>query len=1156
MPSSVLLRVVVCGSLGGSLIGLVAGRDASAQERPPSPLQEKVVSLPMRFERNSGRVRHDVDFVARGAGYTVYLAADAATLDLGDAGIALRLIGARRGIAATGDAELPGRTNHIAGRDRDDWRMGIRAYARVEYRGVYRGIDVAYYGAQRQLEYDFVVAPGADYRQIRLAFDGATHLSLDESGNLVIGTSSTPIVQLAPVIYQNVAGTRKVVDGGYTIGRDGKVSFRIGRYNRRLPLVIDPVIAYSTYLGGTNGEAAEAVTTDANGNIYVVGQTWSIDFPTVNAAQPAYGGPTDAFIAKLNAAGDTLVYATYFGGRWSEWATDVAVDTSGNAYLYGTTFSPDFPVAAAIQSTLRGPSDAFAAKFDSTGALVYSTLLGGGEQEFAFGIALDAAGRAYLSGWTGSPDFPTVNPLQATLGGTVAFRSTTGGGSWTPIASGLRTTWVRALVIDPDNRTTIYAATYGNGVFKTTDGGSTWLPASNGIEPPYVYSLAIDSVGSLYAATDFGVYRSDDGAANWTATNLNTGGLVTSVVVDPSAAGTVYAGVMPGFNSLGVYKTVDGGLTWADTGLADAIQVLAISASSPSTLYAASSNGVYRTTNGGGEWTHVREGLDAYFVMSLAVDPADPLVVYAATESGVFKTTSGGDVWAPVEGFGGTVPFSVAFAPSSPSTIYVGLDRGVVVSQDGGETWASAGLNETTVWSFAVDPLDAMTVYVASMASLDGYVARLSADGSALEFSTYFGGSSFDSINGVTVRGDDIYLLGATSSTDLPVHNAIQPAFGGVRDVFVTKLDASGAIAYSTYIGGAGTEDGESIVLDAEGNVYVAGYTLSLDFPLVAPQQPAFGGGFADAFVTKLNASGSAFVYSTFLGGSGFENDVVLDVTPWGEAVVAGTTFSTNFPTLHPVNAAHSGGFIDVFVASYDSAGALQYSTYLGGSGRDAARGIAVDATGDALVVGSTESVNFPTKDPLQAAKLGPVDTFITRLSPGVADTTPPAISITSPESIDYAHVEQLTLAYSAVDEGSGLASVSATLDGVAVANDQTVQLLTLSLGTHTLVVTASDAAGNTATQSVSFTVVATLDSLIATVTLFTADGRVDAHTARSLLAKLNEAKQAQDRGNLIAARNKLREFIDAVTAHSGRAIEAGAARLLVADATYVLDRL
>jgi Beta-propeller repeat/FIMAH domain len=1234
---------------------------------PTAQASASYFRLPMRFDRALSHSKGGWDFSARGAGYAVFLSEGTATLALPPTGagaplaITMRLLGARHPTAVTGLDRLPGVTNQIIGTDPQQWQIGVPGYAKVEYRDVYQGVNAIFYGTQQQLEYDFVVAPGADPRDIAIAFDGASSVSLDGHGDLVIATPVGDIVQRAPRIYQEKDGQRQSIDGGYVVKKHRRVAFRVGSYDHRMPLVIDPVLTYSTYLGGTAGEAASGVATDAQGNVYVAGQTTSLDFPLLNAAQPTRGGGSlDAFVAKLNPAGDALVYATYLGGSGYEYAKDIAVDLDGNAYVTGSTVSRDFPTVRALQSTLKGFSDSFVTKLDPSGVIVYSTLLGGKAEDYGYGIAVDALGRAYVTGQTISPDFPTVNPLQSRLGGNVAFRSTDGGRTWATAQSGLSTTGVTALAIDPVNPAIVYAGTYGDGVFKSMDAGQTWSLCFDVPIPVRALAIHPTVTSTLYIATDNLLIRSTDGCATWAPVGL-FGLNVTSLVIDPVTPTTIYAGGMGSGNLSHLFKTTNGGSTWTDVPFGSFIFSLVLSRSMPTTLYAGTERGVFKSTGGAFDQWDLSLGLPQVPVLALSVDPTNASIVYAATESGPFRTDSGGAQWVPVSPLSGVPTTSIAVAPSAPATIYAeSYSSGGAVSDDAGASWVRIGPASPAILTLAVDPTAPRNVYVGGQVSHDAFLARLAADGSALEYSTYLGGSSFDYGNDVAVDSSgNAYVVGATSSDDFPTLNPMQTTFGGVRDLFVAKVSANGTLAYSTYLGGSAWEDGGTIAVDAPGQAHVAGYTLSSNFPTVRAQQAVFAGGGSDAFVTKLDATG-AMVYSTFLGGSGSEmgpaafevgRDPVVSVavTQSGDAFVTGVTSSTDFPTLRPLQGSHGGGVYDAFVAKLAPDGLLQFSTLLGGSGADSGRRLTVDSNGAVVIAGATSSVNFQTRNPLQGANAGSDDAFIVRIEEGAPDPTPPSttinlsgttglggwyrssvvvmlaaadadgesgaafvdyninqvgfvrysapftvategattvlaratdnsgnvesppssaviridtlapvVSVSSPEPRDYLHSDTVTLNFSAIDASSGVAagSPSATLAGTTRANGETIQLLTLPLGTHSLIVSASDVAGNSSQQPVTFRIVATIDSLIAAVNVYSTQGKIDSNTRKSLLAKLSDAKSALDRGAVTAARGSVRDFIDQCTAKSGKGIATDAAAVLVTDGQYVLTTL
>ena len=336
--------------------------------------------------------------------------------------VRMKLVGANPSPRVSGLEELPGRSNYFLGNDPSKWRTNVPTYAKVQYKDVYPGVDLVYYGNQRELEYDLIVAPGANPEAIQLAFEGEDELELDGQGDLVLHSDGGQVRLHKPLVYQQVDGVRREIAGAYVLNGGRQVGFQVAAYDASKPLIIDPVLEYSTYLGGSNNDFGNAIAVDGSGNAYVTGTTESTDFPTANPIQPAFsggsGGATDVFVTKLNAAGDALVYSTHLGGFGDERGFGIAVDDLGNAYVTGETLSSNFPTASPIQAANGGLSDAFVTKLNAAGdALVYSTYLGGSLFEQGNGIAVDAAGNAYVMGLTNSTDFPTASPLQPTYGG-------------------------------------------------------------------------------------------------------------------------------------------------------------------------------------------------------------------------------------------------------------------------------------------------------------------------------------------------------------------------------------------------------------------------------------------------------------------------------------------------------------------------------------------------------------------------------------------------------------------------------------------------------------------------------------------------------------------------------------------------------------------
>jgi Beta-propeller repeat len=416
-------------------------------------------SLPLHFEANRGQAGAEVGYLGRGPGYEVYLTPLEAVLALGrrvaddaDAGTArtgasaphprrsgatetsllkVRLVAARAQAALHGQEELPGKANYFAGNDPSRWLTNVPLYAKVRAEGVYPGVDLVYYGNPRELEYDFVVSPGADPSRIRLSFEGqAAPLHVDAEGNLVIPLAGGELLQRRPVAYQEAAGRRQPVAARFVLepataeaatvepGARQEVGFAVASYDAGQPLVIDPVLAYSTYIGEAQ---PEAIAVDGSGSAYLAGAAGTV--PIQNAYQPAPGGGGDAFVTKLTPDGSALVYSTYLGGSMQDGATGIAVDSTGAVYVAGLTSSADFPTTPGALQTVHagaaGVTDGFVTKLDAAGgALVYSTYLGGGAADYVEGLAVDAAGNAYLAGRTSSADFPVTSPaFDASLGG-------------------------------------------------------------------------------------------------------------------------------------------------------------------------------------------------------------------------------------------------------------------------------------------------------------------------------------------------------------------------------------------------------------------------------------------------------------------------------------------------------------------------------------------------------------------------------------------------------------------------------------------------------------------------------------------------------------------------------------------------------------------
>ena len=398
------------------------------------------------FEANVGLLDSEVKFICRGSGYRLYLTSTESILSLrrpterstpdrstlfgtGTQGsdsenvglVRMKLLGANLDPVVRASDELPVRSNYFIGADPARWRTNVPNYGRITYQDVYPGIDLAFYDHSGELEYDFIVSPGADPGAIRLAYNGIQKMEIEKDGDLLLQVASSRIEQKRPLAYQVHGGVRKKIDAEYFLASDRQVGFHIGSYDTSVPLIIDPILAYSSYLGGSgseNNRLLADIAVDKAGNTYVTGSTDSIDFPLANPLQPGWHG-TDAFVTMIDPTGSGLVYSTYIGGSGLERGFDIAVDQSGSVYITGRTQSPDFPTANAFQNFYGGGEDAFVVKLSPDGSeLLYSTFLGGASIDFGCGIAVDGAGNAYVAASVDSANLPTTpGTVQPHFGG-------------------------------------------------------------------------------------------------------------------------------------------------------------------------------------------------------------------------------------------------------------------------------------------------------------------------------------------------------------------------------------------------------------------------------------------------------------------------------------------------------------------------------------------------------------------------------------------------------------------------------------------------------------------------------------------------------------------------------------------------------------------
>jgi hypothetical protein len=507
-------------------------------------VQASYAALPMAFEQNQGQTDAQVKYMARGNGYTLFLTANDAVFSLRSrsagskssavrrepalrtrnlpgqdtaqkdnaqrdsaAVVRMQLVGGNSLAKVEASRQLPGKSNYFLGNHPSEWRRNVARYARVSYQDVYPGVNLAFHGAQRQLEFDFVVAPGADPAPIGFHFTGVQGMKTDDSGNLVISSAAGDVLLHKPVAYQEENGARQAVDARFVLQARNQAGFELGNYDRSRELVIDPSVtyAYSTYLGGSGDDEGYGITFDSSGNAYVTGETASINFPGFSSTNKLVGA-ANVFVTKVSVDGSSLVYSTYVGGSGTDSGNSIAVNASGDVFVGGGTTSTDFPTTTgAFQPKIGSGAigNAFVFQLSSDGGtLTYNTYLGGTGDDKALGIALDASGSAYVVGKTSSTDFPTQSPLQTSGGGFVTKLNSSGSALTYSTYLGVSGDSVNAVAVDSSDNAYVTGQTFSSS-FHTTSGAfqTTCGSCAGGFSNAFV--TVINAAGNGYAYSTF-----------------------------------------------------------------------------------------------------------------------------------------------------------------------------------------------------------------------------------------------------------------------------------------------------------------------------------------------------------------------------------------------------------------------------------------------------------------------------------------------------------------------------------------------------------------------------------------------------------------------------------------------------------------------------
>jgi beta-propeller repeat-containing protein/uncharacterized protein DUF11 len=765
-PGGILLAVAVLMALAATVLMFgshrndvaVSARNVSSSPAATSegavPVMAAYRRLPLIFEPNQGQSDPEVKFLAHGGGYSLFLTANEAVLTVRHAKAArhslpqssvvrMSLEGANANSVLSGSDQLPGRSNYFIGNDPAKWQTDVPQFARVRYRGVYPGIDLVYYGKQGALEYDFEVAPGSDSGQVVLRFQGADRLSVDGAGDLLLAVGDGHLTLKAPRVYQRFEGQERAVDGRFVLrGRD-RVGFALGAYDQRRALIIDPVLTYSTYLGGSGDEACTvilgvvtgvsgcpAVAVDTSLNAYIAGSTMSTNFPAAGAPfQAGLEGTANVFVAKFNNTANTLLFSTYLGGNTVDTTAGLAVDAASNVIVAGNTTSSNFPTngtnAAFQSSRVSANNHAFLSKLDSAGhTLLYSTYLSGSGVDTATGVALDPGGNAYVTGTTTSTEvetgFPsTLGAFQISSKAANQFFLTKVSPSLSGVASVPYSTYF-------GGSTPSTGETMGGGVAVDTNSNVYITGGTNFTDMPVLNAFQATLAGGL------DVFVASLNPAAVTGTQL------------------LYSTYLGGTgDDIGFGVAVDSALNAYVTG------------STTSTDFPAAGTGVFQPSPGGGR--------DAFLAKLGALG------------------TNGINV--------GTVPLNY-FTYLGGSADDVGL--GIVVDNSGQAVGGSQGARITGWTQSANFPNVNNPVQAGFGGIFDAFVARIDTTATTSNapghYATFLGGNNADFGTGIAVDVQGAsYVAGETKSANLlieapPQNPSFQPNLNGGSDAFLSKL--------------------------------------------------------------------------------------------------------------------------------------------------------------------------------------------------------------------------------------------------------------------------------------------------------------------------------------------------------------------------------
>ncbi len=924
---------------------------------------------------------------------------------------------------------LPARVHDYRG-SASNWRPNTSTYGSVVYDDVRPGVDLVIEPRPKGVKYTLQAARAADLGELRFRYEGSGGARVLEGGAAVeISTSAGSLREDQLKVWQDGPEGRKDVQARYVQSEASEYRIELSGVDPALPITVDPVISWSTLMGGSVSPIGEdygtaVAVSPLDGSTFVAGYTYAVDFP---GATGSLQGTNDAFLVKIDPAGTSREWAVYLGGSSYDYAYGVTADASGNVYVTGVTGSVNFPTTPGVHDTTWSSYDTFVMKFSPGGVLNWSTLLGGSSSDYGQAIAIDGAGNVIVGGYTYSNNFPIVGGFDPSIGSTpdayIAKLNPTGttllwssflGGNGSDQITGLALNAAGNIYVTGFTSSTDFPTNNGYYSFKGgTDGfltkinvagssidWSTYLGGANNdysqgitlandVADPdpvivgYTTSTdfpttpgALDTTYNLYEV--FVTRFKADGSALVYSTFLGGTGYDYGTAIAAGAAGSVYVTGYTGSSNFPVSatphrSTLLGGYDGFVT-----------------RLNAAGNAVMFSTFLGGTNYEYPR---------AIAVRSGSSVVIAGQTSSSAVSSPAPG--LAPFDAvLGGTTDAFAAQLNLNLSTLNwanfiggansIGDDYGQGVAADGLGNVYVTGYTNASDYPSAIGVLD-WQIGGTQDAFLSKLNTPVNSDVPTLVWSTYLGGSGTDWGYSVAVDPSNrAYVAGTTSSTDFPLLSAWDPTSSGY-EAFLTRFNPDGTLSYSTFVGGSSTDYGRAVAVDSASNAYLTGYTYSsTGFPLLSAFDGTFGGG-SDVFVTKFNSAGTG-LWSSFLGGVGYENAFGIAADDLGNAYVIGYTDGTDLTASYGlpviVPDATNGGSYDAFVARVNAGGSLAWVRYLGGLDYDYGNAIVINPAGTALyAVGYTFSTDFPILggfDPTRNSYEG----FVTRLNPANGDIT------------------------------------------------------------------------------------------------------------------------------------------------------------------------